>query len=84
MVDTLFGYPTETVLTTVFVIFSIAKAIVILTPTPKDNLWIQRCYRVVEVLALVIGKTKQGEYTTMLEKEIICPNCKTVIKGKNG
>lgn len=74
MFDLIFGYPPENIATALFAIFGIAKAIVILTPTPKDDLWVQRCYKFVEVCALVVGRSKDG-YEKPLRKEVICPNC---------
>jgi hypothetical protein len=36
-----------------------ASAIVALTPTPKDDRIVGRLYKVIETLALVIGRAKQ-------------------------
>ena len=35
-----------------------ASAITALTPTPKDDTIVRRVYKVIEMLALVIGKAK--------------------------
>jgi hypothetical protein len=35
-----------------------ASAITALTPTPKDDTVVRRAYKVIEILALVIGKAK--------------------------
>ena len=75
MFDLIFGYPPETVATTLVSIIGIAKVIVILTPTPKDDLWVQRLYKLVEICALVVGRTKDGYDVTVIKKEIKCPNC---------
>jgi hypothetical protein len=39
-------------------VFLIAKAIVVLTPTPRDDYWYGQIYKFVELLALNIGKAK--------------------------
>ena len=36
-----------------------ASIICALTPTPKDDVWIGKAYKFLEVLALNIGKAKQ-------------------------
>ncbi len=74
MFDMIFGYPPETVATTLVSIIGIAKAIVIFTPTPKDDLWLQRLYKLVEICALVVLNAKDG-YEKPLKKELKCPNC---------
>lgn len=35
-----------------------ASAIAALTPTPKDDLWIGKVYKVIDLLAINIGKAK--------------------------
>ena len=38
---------------------TLASAITALTPTPKDDAMVAKCYRVLEYCALVIGKAKK-------------------------
>jgi len=40
-------------------IHAAASAIVALTPTPKDDKIVARLYKLIESLALVVGKAKQ-------------------------
>jgi len=40
-------------------IHAAASAIVALTPTPKDDKIIGKLYKIIETLALVVGKAKQ-------------------------
>jgi len=40
-------------------IHAAASVICALTPTPKDDKFLGKAYKVIETLALVIGKTKQ-------------------------
>ena len=40
-------------------VISGASLICALTPTPKDDVWISKAYKFLEVLALNIGKAKQ-------------------------
>ena len=40
-------------------VVSVASAIAALTPTPKDDLWIGKVYKIVDILALNVGKAKQ-------------------------
>jgi len=40
-------------------VIAIASIIAALTPTPKDDVWIAKLYKVLEVLAVNIGKAKQ-------------------------
>ena len=47
-----------TIVTTVTTIVTIASLIAASTPTPKDDEWIAKLYRFVELLALHIGKAK--------------------------
>lgn len=44
---------------TALVIHAAASAITALTPTPKDDRVARKAYKVIEILALVIGKAKQ-------------------------
>jgi len=36
-----------------------ASAITAITPTPKDDAWLAKVYKVIEALGLVVGKAKQ-------------------------
>jgi len=47
-----------TIVTTVTTIVTIASLIAASTPTPKDDEWIAKLYRFVDLLALNIGKAK--------------------------
>jgi hypothetical protein len=38
----------------------IASAIAAITPTPKDDKWIGKLYKIIDVCALNIGKAKQA------------------------
>jgi hypothetical protein len=40
-------------------IHAAASAIVALTPTPKDDKIVGKLYKIIETLALVVGKAKQ-------------------------
>lgn len=40
-------------------VIAVASIIAALTPTPKDDAWIAKLYRVIDILALNIGKAKQ-------------------------
>lgn len=40
-------------------IHAAASVITALTPTPHDDNFLRKVYKVIEVLALVVGKTKQ-------------------------
>lgn len=44
---------------TALVVHAAASAITALTPTPKDDRIARKAYKVIEILALVIGKAKQ-------------------------
>ena len=37
---------------------ALASAIAALTPTPKDDGWVKKIYKVVDLLALNVGKAK--------------------------
>ena len=37
----------------------IARIIVAATPTPKDDQWLGKIYKVIELIALEVGKSKQ-------------------------
>jgi hypothetical protein len=47
-----------TIVTTVTTIVTIASLIAASTPTPKDDEWIAKLYRFVDLLAINIGKAK--------------------------
>ena len=38
---------------------ALASAITAMTPTPEDDKWVAKIYKLVEMVALVIGKAKQ-------------------------
>ena len=40
-------------------VISIASIIAALTPTPKDDVWMTKVYRFIDILAINIGKAKQ-------------------------
>ena len=40
------------------VVVTVASAIAALTPTPKDDKWIGKLYKIIDVFALNIGKAK--------------------------
>ena len=40
-------------------IVTVASIVAALTPTPKDDVWIGKLYKLVDLLALNIGKAKQ-------------------------
>mgnify|MGYP001362745539 FL=1 len=40
-------------------IVTVASIVAALTPTPKDDVWIGKLYKLVDVLAINIGKAKQ-------------------------
>ena len=39
-------------------VIALASAIAALTPTPKDDGWVKKAYKVVDLLALNVGKAK--------------------------
>ncbi|MCP5433195.1 MAG: hypothetical protein H6923_07985 [Alphaproteobacteria bacterium] len=41
-----------------FAVVTAASAVTALTPTPADDRWVGRLYRVIEMLALNIGRAK--------------------------
>lgn len=43
----------------VLAIHAAASAITALTPTPKDNTVVRKAYRIIEILALVVGRAKE-------------------------
>lgn len=40
-------------------IHAAASAITALTPTPKDDTIVRKAYRIIEILALVVGRAKE-------------------------
>jgi len=40
-------------------VISAASVIAAITPTPKDDQWIAKLYRFIDILAINIGKAKQ-------------------------
>ncbi len=40
-------------------VIALASIICSITPTPKDDIWIGKLYKLIEMLALNIGKAKQ-------------------------
>lgn len=52
--DELFGY-----IQVASLVVSVASALAALTPTPKDDEWVAKVYKIVDVLALNVGKAKQ-------------------------
>jgi|TARA_A100000172_G_C2979513_1_gene88859 hypothetical protein len=47
------------IITTVTLIVTVASLIAASTPTPKDDVWIGKLYKLIDLLALNIGKAKQ-------------------------
>ena len=43
----------------VTLIVTVASIVAAITPTPKDDAWIGKLYKLVDLLALNIGKAKQ-------------------------
>lgn len=54
MVETIFEY-----LQIAGLVVAVASAIASVTPTPKDDEWIAKIYKVIDVLAINVGKAKQ-------------------------
>ena len=48
-----------TAISIVTLIVTISSLIAAATPTPKDDLWIGKLYKLVDLLALNIGKAKE-------------------------
>jgi hypothetical protein len=44
---------------TALAVHAAASAITALTPTPKDDNTVRKLYRIIELIALVTGRTKQ-------------------------
>ena len=47
-----------TIISVVTLIVTISSLIAAATPTPKDDIWIGKLYKLVDLLALNIGKAK--------------------------
>ena len=43
----------------VTLIITVASIVAAITPTPKDDVWIGKLYKFIDLLALNIGKAKQ-------------------------
>lgn len=40
-------------------VISVCSVIAALTPTPKDDIWLGKLYRFIDIMALNVGKAKQ-------------------------
>jgi hypothetical protein len=40
-------------------VIAVCSLIAAMTPTPKDDVWIGKAYKLLEILALNVGKAKQ-------------------------
>ena len=49
----------EAILAILTSVVAAASAIAALTPTPKDDGWVKKAYKVVDLLALNVGKAKE-------------------------
>ena len=47
------------IMATVTGLMTVASAITALTPTPRDDLFVAKLYKVIEKVALVVGKAKE-------------------------
>ena len=47
---------------------ALASAVAAMTPTPTDDLWVAKAYKLLDVIALNIGKAKQQVKTLMTAK----------------
>ena len=43
----------------IMAIISVASIIAAVTPTPKDDVWIAKLYKLIDLFALNVGKAKQ-------------------------
>ena len=43
----------------IMAIISVSSIIAAITPTPKDDVWIGKLYKLVDMMALNVGKAKQ-------------------------
>jgi hypothetical protein len=44
---------------TITIIVTISSIIAAMTPTPKDDVWIAKLYKLIDLFALNVGKAKQ-------------------------
>ncbi len=47
------------IVTVLLALHALASAITALTPTPKDDVFVAKAYKIIEKIALVVGKAKQ-------------------------
>jgi|TARA_Y100001951_G_scaffold91427_1_gene85401 hypothetical protein len=47
------------IVTIVMLIITVSSLIAAVTPTPKDDVWIGKLYKLIDICALNIGKAKQ-------------------------
>ena len=47
---------------------ALASAVAAMTPTPQDDVWVAKAYKLLDVIALNIGKAKQQVKTRMTVK----------------
>jgi len=40
-------------------VVTVCSVIAALTPTPKDDMWLGKLYRLIDIMALNVGKAKQ-------------------------
>jgi len=59
MLDALFNL-VPTILDALFAVVAVASAVVAITPTPRDDVFVGKVYRVIEWLALAIGRAKDA------------------------
>tara|TARA_R100001460_G_scaffold107361_2_gene156012 strand:- start:840 stop:1004 length:165 start_codon:yes stop_codon:yes gene_type:complete len=45
----------------ILIIVAVASVVVAVTPTPKDNKWLKKGYKCIEVLALNVWKAKDKQ-----------------------
>ena len=50
----------NTILQVAPLVVMLCSVIAASTPTPKDDVWVAKIYKVIDILALNIGKAKQG------------------------
>tara|TARA_R100001082_G_C4355448_1_gene156644 strand:+ start:266 stop:442 length:177 start_codon:yes stop_codon:yes gene_type:complete len=43
----------------IMAIISVSSIIAAITPTPKDDVWIGKLYKLIDMMALNVGKAKQ-------------------------
>lgn len=44
---------------TITIIVTVSSIIAAMTPTPKDDIWIAKLYKLIDLFALNVGKAKQ-------------------------